>query len=34
MVRCEVLAIALREAEKMARITRADAHVYQGEQLV
>jgi hypothetical protein len=34
IVRCEVLAIALREAEMMARMIRSDVRVYHGEQLV
>jgi len=34
VVRCEVLAIALREAELMARMIRSDVHIYHGEQLV
>jgi hypothetical protein len=34
IVRCEVLAIALREAEMMARMIGSDVHVYHGEQLV
>ena len=34
IVRCEVLDIALREAEMMARMIRSDVHVYQGQQLV
>jgi hypothetical protein len=34
IVRCEVLVIALREAEMIARMIRSDVHVYHGEQLV
>ena len=34
IVRCEVLTIALREAEMMARMIRSDVRVYHGEQLV
>jgi hypothetical protein len=33
-MRCEVLAVALREAEKLAHRPKADVRVYHGEQLV
>ena len=34
IVRCEAFAIALREAEMMARMIRSDVHVYHEQQLV
>ena len=34
VLRCEVLTIAVREAEKLAQRMKADVHIYQGEQLV
>ena len=34
VVRCEVLTVALREGEKMVRMTQADVHVYHREQFL
>ena len=33
-VNCEVLTVAVREAEKLAQRMKADVHIYKGAELV
>ena len=34
VIRCEVFAIAMREAEQLAKRMKVDVHIYEGERLL